>query len=53
MQAATQKLTTGDINYLDWVVLMNQSIQTKADYYQAVAQFNEAAFELEKLNTIQ
>jgi cobalt-zinc-cadmium resistance protein CzcA len=53
MQAATQKLTTGDINYLDWVVLMNQSIQTKADYYAAVAQFNEAAFELEKLNTIQ
>jgi hypothetical protein len=32
---------------------MNQSIQTNADYYQAVAQFNEAAFELEKLNTIQ
>ena len=53
MQAATQKLTAGDINYLDWVVLMNQSIQTKANYYAAVAQYNEAAFELEKLNTIQ
>jgi cobalt-zinc-cadmium resistance protein CzcA len=53
MQAATQKLTAGDINYLDWVVLMNQSIQTRANYYAAVAQYNEAAFELEKLNTIQ
>jgi cobalt-zinc-cadmium resistance protein CzcA len=53
MQAATQKLSAGDINYLDWVVLMNQSIQTRADYYMAVAQYNEAAFELEKLNTIQ
>ena len=53
MQVATQKLTAGDINYLDWVVLMNQSIQTRADYYMAVAQYNDAAFELEKLNTIQ
>ena len=53
MQAATQKLTAGDINYLDWVVLMNQSIQTRADYYNAVMSYNEAAFELEKLNSIQ
>ena len=52
MQTATQKLKAGEINYLDWVVLMNQSIQTRADYYAAVMQFNESAFELEKLNTI-
>jgi cobalt-zinc-cadmium resistance protein CzcA len=53
MQAATQKLTAGEINYLDWVMLMNQSIQTRANYYIVVAQFNDAAFELEKLNTVQ
>jgi cobalt-zinc-cadmium resistance protein CzcA len=53
MQSATQKLTAGDINYLDWVMLMNQSIQTRANYYMVVAQFNDAAFELEKLNTVQ
>ena len=53
MQAATQKLTAGEINYLDWVMLMNQSIQTRANYYVVVAQFNDAAFELEKLNTVQ
>jgi cobalt-zinc-cadmium resistance protein CzcA len=53
MQSATQKLTAGDINYLDWVMLMNQSIQTLANYYMEVAQYNDAAFELEKLNTIQ
>ena len=53
MQTATQKLTAGDINYLDWVMLMNQSIQTRADYYNAVMSYNEAAFELEKLNSIQ
>jgi cobalt-zinc-cadmium resistance protein CzcA len=53
MQSATQKLTAGDINYLDWVMLMNQSIQTRANYYMEVAQYNNAAFELEKLNTIQ
>jgi cobalt-zinc-cadmium resistance protein CzcA len=53
MQAATQKLTAGEINYLDWVMLMNQSIQTRANYYMVVAQFNDAAFELEKLNTVQ
>jgi cobalt-zinc-cadmium resistance protein CzcA len=52
MQTANQKLNAGEINYLDWVVLMNQSIQTKADYYTAVMSYNEAAFELEKLNTI-
>jgi cobalt-zinc-cadmium resistance protein CzcA len=53
MQTATQKFTAGDINYLDWVMLMNQSIQTRANYYMAVLSYNEAAFELEKLNTIQ
>jgi cobalt-zinc-cadmium resistance protein CzcA len=53
MQTATQKFKAGDINYLDWVMLMNQSIQTRANYYMAVLSYNEAAFELEKLNTIQ
>ena len=52
MQTANQKLKVGEINYLDWVVLMNQSIQTRADYYTAVMSYNEAAFELEKLNTV-
>ena len=53
MNSATQKLTAGDINYLDWVMIMNQSIQTRANYFMEVAQYNSAAFELEKLNTIQ
>ncbi|MEK0414327.1 MAG: hypothetical protein RL070_1815 [Bacteroidota bacterium] len=53
MNSATQKLTAGDINYLDWVMIMNQSIQTRVNYFMEVAQYNSVAFELEKLNTIQ
>ncbi|GAA4205388.1 CusA/CzcA family heavy metal efflux RND transporter [Pedobacter jeongneungensis] len=49
IRTASDKLNAGEIAYLDWVILINQSIQLKAEYYDKVQQFNEAAFEIEKL----
>lgn len=49
IRTASEKLNAGEIAYLDWVILINQSIQLKAEYYDKVQQFNEAAFEIEKL----
>lgn len=49
IRSATAKLNAGEIAYLDWVILINQSIQLKAEYYDKVQQFNEAAFAIERI----
>ncbi|WP_316803146.1 CusA/CzcA family heavy metal efflux RND transporter [Pedobacter nototheniae] len=49
IRTATDKLNAGEIAYLDWVILINQSIQLKAEYFDKVKQLNDAAFEIEKL----
>jgi len=46
---STQKLNAGEIGYLDWVVLINQSIQIRSQYFDAVQQANESAIEIERL----
>ncbi|WP_316832664.1 CusA/CzcA family heavy metal efflux RND transporter [Pedobacter aquatilis] len=49
VKTASAKLNAGEIAYLDWVILINQSIQLKVEYYDKVQQFNEAAFEIERI----
>lgn len=49
IRVASAKLNAGEIAYLDWVILVNQAIQLKADYFDKVQQLNDAAFEIEKL----
>jgi cobalt-zinc-cadmium resistance protein CzcA len=49
---AGNRLEKGEINYLDWVILINQAFDIRAQYYQAVQQLNESVFEIEKLNGI-
>lgn len=49
IKTASDKLNAGEIAYLDWVILINQSIQLKAEYFDKVQQLNNAAFEIEKL----
>ncbi|MET1054516.1 MAG: CusA/CzcA family heavy metal efflux RND transporter [Pedobacter sp.] len=49
IKTATLKLNAGEIAYLDWVILINQSIQLRSEYYDKVMQFNEAAFEIERI----
>ena len=52
VNASTLKLNAGEIGYLDWVILINQSIQLRNEYYDKVQQFNEAAFEIERITAI-
>lgn len=51
INTTTAKLDAGAIGYLDWVILINQSIQVRAEYLTTVQQLNEAAFELERIST--
>lgn len=53
LASAEAKFSAGDIGYLEWVILVNQAIQIRSEYFNAVEQFNEAAFEIEKISAIQ
>lgn len=43
---ANQQFMNGDINYLEWVLLMNQVITVQSDYIDAVKNRNNAVAEL-------
>ncbi len=43
---ANQQLTAGNINYLEWVQLINQATVVKSDYVEAVRNLNEAIIQL-------
>ncbi|ERJ58915.1 CusA/CzcA family heavy metal efflux RND transporter [Sphingobacterium paucimobilis] len=42
-----EQFKNGEINYLEWVMLNNQSVQIQNDYYNAVLQFNETAIQIQ------
>ncbi|MBB6270024.1 cobalt-zinc-cadmium resistance protein CzcA [Pedobacter cryoconitis] len=48
----TDKLNAGEIGYLDWVILINQSIQLRSEYFNTVQQLNEAVFEIERISAV-
>lgn len=50
---AGNKVNAGEIGYLEWVILVNQAMQIRSDYFNTVQQFNEAAFEIERISAIQ
>ncbi|MEN9696758.1 MAG: hypothetical protein RLZ56_179, partial [Bacteroidota bacterium] len=52
IEAATKKLNSGEISYIEWVMLINQSIQVQNEYLGYVQQLNEAAIEIEKMSAI-
>ena len=49
LNTASKRLEAGEIGYLEWVILVNQSIEIKARYLDAVQRRNEVAFKLEEL----
>lgn len=49
MRTAEEQFTSGEINYLDWVMLNNQSIQIQSDYFTAVMQLNNSIINLQYL----
>jgi heavy metal efflux system protein len=46
MQHAEKSLSAGDISYVDWTQLMNQAIQVRLGYLDALAQLRRAMTEL-------
>ena len=43
---ANLQLANGNINYLEWVQLINQSVAVKSDYAEAVKNLNESVVQL-------
>ncbi|MEO6290145.1 MAG: efflux RND transporter permease subunit, partial [Ginsengibacter sp.] len=43
---ANKQLAAGNINYLDWVQLINQSITAKSDYIDAIKNLNQSIIDL-------
>ena len=50
IDAITLRLKSGEISYLEWVVLLNQAFQIRSTYLDLVQQTNEAAILIEKLS---
>jgi heavy metal efflux system protein len=46
---ANQQFFNGEINYLEWVMLINQAISIRSGYIDAVQQYNELSIHLETL----
>ena len=51
IEAAAKKMNAGEIGYLEWVMLMNQAIQTQNDYLNYIQLLNESAVEIEKISS--
>ncbi|WP_026905253.1 CusA/CzcA family heavy metal efflux RND transporter [Pedobacter glucosidilyticus] len=49
-KTAGKQFENGDINYLDWVMLIQQSIGIKSQYLQALKNLNEQSIQLQYLN---
>ena len=50
-KTANQQFENGVINYLEWTLLINQSIAIQSDYIDAVRNFNQTIIQLNYLTT--
>lgn len=48
-ETATKRFSDGEINYLEWAMLLNQSVSIKNDYLNTLKNYNEAALQLNYL----
>lgn len=46
-KTAQQQFNSGEINYLDWVVLVNQAVQIRTNYYDALMQLGQSMANLQ------
>jgi cobalt-zinc-cadmium resistance protein CzcA len=53
LEIANKQFSAGEINYLDWVNLANQSIAIQAAYLDVLEQFNESIIALNFLSSRQ
>lgn len=47
---ANSQFAGGEISYIEWTILINQSIGIKSEFTDVVNKYNQAVFELEKLS---
>lgn len=45
-KTATKQFTSGDINYLEWIQLMNQSVTIQNDYLEAIKNLNTTIIQI-------
>jgi cobalt-zinc-cadmium resistance protein CzcA len=50
IKTAGNRLASGEAGYLDWVILINQALQIRSEYFNVMQQLNEAAFLIEKIS---
>ncbi|MEO6844021.1 MAG: TolC family protein, partial [Ginsengibacter sp.] len=48
---ATKQFVNGEINYLDWVVLMNQAVTIQSQYIDVIKNLNETINQINYLNS--
>ncbi|MDI9311273.1 MAG: CusA/CzcA family heavy metal efflux RND transporter [Limnohabitans sp.] len=48
-QTATKQFVNGEINYLDWVLLINQSVEIQNNYIDTIHQLNQNTIQLNYL----
>ena len=53
IKTANLQFSNGEINYLDWVVLINQSIAIKSNYIDTILAHNESVVQLNYLTSKQ
>ncbi|MBL4675161.1 MAG: CusA/CzcA family heavy metal efflux RND transporter [Mucilaginibacter sp.] len=50
ISTADKQFTGGDINYLQWVILVDQAISLKNEYLDMLNSYNQSAIQVQKLN---
>ncbi|MCW5908017.1 MAG: CusA/CzcA family heavy metal efflux RND transporter [Chitinophagales bacterium] len=50
IETANKQFAAGEISYIEWTMLLNQSIGIKSEYTDLVYQYNQSVFELEKIS---
>lgn len=52
ISGVTKRLTGGEIGYLEWVILVNQALELRSNYFSVADQLNQSAFTVERLSGI-
>lgn len=50
IDAANKRFQSGDTGYLEWVILVNQSLDLRSSYFNIIEQLNQSAITVEKLS---
>lgn len=50
INTSSLRLASGEIDYLQWVILVNQALDMRSNYFAVVEQLNQSAFTVEKLS---